>query len=94
MVPRYFGWSSYVEYLKAPKARPGWLRVDRVLGECGIAKDSPTGREQFVARMEAQRGANEVEFKKLKRGWYLGDKEFREELLSQMHEKRGAEHFG
>jgi putative transposase len=89
-----FPWSSYAEYLKAPKARPSWLRVDRVLGECGIPKDSPAGREQFAARTEARRGANEDEFKKLKRGWYFGDKEFREELLSQMHEKRGAEHFG
>jgi hypothetical protein len=89
-----YPWSSYVEYLKAPKVRPSWLRVDRVLGECGVPKDSPTGREQFAARMEARRGANEDEFKKLKRGWYLGDKTFREELLSQMHGKRGAEHFG
>ena len=70
------------------------MRVDRLLGECGIPKDSLTGREQFAARMEARRGANEDEFKRLKRGWYLGDKTFREELLSQMHGKRGAEHFG
>src|SRR5437762_277765 len=28
-----FRWSSYPQYLKAPKARCSWLRVDRVLGD-------------------------------------------------------------
>ena len=28
-----YGWSSYPEYLKGPRKRPGWLRVDRLLGE-------------------------------------------------------------
>src|SRR5256885_6104532 len=41
---REFGWSSYPDYLKEAKARPRWLRVDRVLGECGIPKDSAAGR--------------------------------------------------
>ena len=27
-------------------------------------------------------------------GWCLGSEEFREELLAQMHERKGAEHFG
>ena len=44
--------------------------------------------------MEARRAASEEEFQKLKRGWYLGDEEFRQELLSQMKGKRGTEHFG
>jgi REP element-mobilizing transposase RayT len=35
-------WSSYPAYL-SPKPRPSWLRVDRVLGEHGIERDSPTG---------------------------------------------------
>ena len=30
----------------------------------------------------------------MKRGWYLGDEEFREQLLGQMGGKRGREHFG
>jgi REP element-mobilizing transposase RayT len=39
-----FSWSSYPEYLKASGARPNWLRVDRLLGEHGILKDSAAGR--------------------------------------------------
>src|SRR3954469_189917 len=89
-----FRWSSYGDYLKEPKGRPAWLRVERVLGECGIPRDSAAGRRQFEQRMEARRGADESEFQKLKRGWYLGDEEFRQELLAQMDGKRGADHFG
>ena len=33
-------------------------------------------------------------FKGLRRGWFLGDKAFREELLEQMIERMGAEHYG
>src|SRR3974390_3934623 len=36
-----YRWSSYRQYLQAPSARPAWLRVDRLLGEWGIPKDSP-----------------------------------------------------
>src|SRR6266851_2474155 len=39
-----FGWSSYGEYLKPPSQRPKWLRMDRLLGEKGIPKDSAAGR--------------------------------------------------
>src|SRR6266567_6104769 len=44
--------------------------------------------------MEAQRASNEAEFEQFKRGWYVGDEEFRQKLLAQMKQKRGAEHFG
>ena len=36
-------WSSYPAYLAAPSRRPGWLPVDRLLGERGIPKDSVGG---------------------------------------------------
>ena len=51
-----FGWSSYPQYLAAPSRRPSWLRVDRLLGEWGIPKDSPAGRRVFEERMEWRRG--------------------------------------
>ena len=41
-----YRWSSYGYYLKAPAQRPSWLRVDRLLGEKGIAQDSEAGRPQ------------------------------------------------
>ena len=34
------------------------------------------------------------EFKPIQRGWCLGEETFREELLTQMSERVGAEHYG
>ena len=45
--------------------------------------------------MEERRGLEEgEEFKPIRRGWCLGEETFREELLPQMSERMGAEHFG
>jgi REP element-mobilizing transposase RayT len=49
---RSYRWSSFPEYLKRGSRRPGWLRVERLLGEHGIPKDSPAGRQAFAQRME------------------------------------------
>jgi len=90
-----FPWSSYLEYLKGPAARVPWLRVDRLLGEHGIPKDSPAGRAEFERRMELRRSTEDGKaFKPIVRGWALGSEEFRKELLAQMSERRGAEHYG
>ncbi|MEY2409917.1 MAG: REP-associated tyrosine transposase [Verrucomicrobiota bacterium] len=92
---RNFPWSSYCEYLKAPAGRPGWLRVDRLLGEMAIPKDSAAGRRQFAQSMEDRRGqVAGDDWRALRRGWYLGDQEFRDELLAQTHERSGVHHFG
>src|SRR5437870_5459695 len=70
-------WSSYGEYLKIPDRRVPWLRVDRLLGENGIPKDNQDGRKEFRARMEQRRWAQcPAEWKKIRRGWYLGDEQF------------------
>ena len=37
---------------------------------------------------------NGGEFRPIRRGWCLGDETFREELLAQMGERMGAEHYG
>ena len=45
--------------------------------------------------MEERRGAEEgEEFRRIRRGWCLGDETFRQDLLAQMSEQMGAEHFG
>src|SRR3974377_521031 len=43
-----FAWSSYGEDLKEAGQRPVWMRVDRLLGEKGIAGDTQAGRQQFA----------------------------------------------
>ncbi len=90
-----FRWSSFGEYLKPPAKRWQWLRVDRLLGEHGVPKDSDAGRREFESRMEIRRAVEDgQEFKTVLRGWCLGSEAFRKELLAQMSERRGAEHYG
>ena len=90
-----FRWSSYGEYLQVRGRRPAWLRVDRLLGEHGIPRDSEAGRDEFEKRMELRRKSEDgAEFAPVLRGWCLGSEAFRQELLAQMTEQRGAEHFG
>ncbi|MCL5096517.1 MAG: transposase [Candidatus Omnitrophica bacterium] len=90
-----FAWSSWPAYLLAPSKRPAWLRVDRLLGEWGIPKDSRAGRQRLEQALEERRGAEEgEEFKPIRRGWCLGEEAFRKELLAQMGERLGAEHYG
>ena len=90
-----FAWSSWPAYLWAPSKRPAWLRVDRLLGEHGIAKDSPAGRRELARRLETQRAEEETgEYQPIRRGWCLGGEAFREELLGKLSERRGVEHYG
>jgi putative transposase len=92
---RSFVWSSWPAYLLAPSQRPVWLRVDRLLGECGIPKDSPAGRRWLEQALEARRQEAEGPmFQPIRRGWCLGPETFRQELLARMSERMGAEHYG
>lgn len=92
---RAYRWSSWPEYLKRPGKRWAWLRVDRLLGENRIPLDSTAGRRQLEAVMEARRAAETgADYKRVRRGWCLGKESFRKELLGQMKERLGAEHYG
>ena len=91
---KVFPWSSYPDYLKAAAKRPGWLRVNRLLGEHRIAKDSAVGRAQFEDRMEQRRAAEDGrDYRAIRRGWCFGEKAFRKELLEQMAERVGEYHY-
>ena len=88
-------WSSYPAFLRPPGQRPAWLRVDRLLGEHGIPRDSAAGRRELARRMEQQRLEPDApEWKQIRRGWCLGDQEFRAELLEQMGARLGRHHGG
>ena len=91
-----YPWSSFGGYLAAPPHRPGWLRVDRLLGEHGIQQDTVAGRQAFEERMEARRAAesDEAEWRAIRRGWRLGPAEFKASLLERMAGKLGAHHAG
>lgn len=90
-----FRWSSYPAYLLPARKRPPWLRVDRLLGEHGLPIDTKATRREFTRRMEATRGAEtDEEWKAVRRGWCLGGREFREDLLKAMRGSVGMHHGG
>ncbi len=91
----HFPWSSYGQYLGAPSRRPAWLRVDRVLGEHAIAKDSPAGRREFGRQTEQKRAqATAADDRKIRQGENLGSAEFRQEFLEAAAKKAGPGHYG
>jgi hypothetical protein len=90
-----FRWSSYGEYLQPAGKRPAWLRVDRLLGEHGVPKDSAAGRKEFARQMERRRAEERgADYRLIRRGWCLGREEFRQELLAAAGERVGASHYG
>jgi len=92
---RDYRWSSWPEYLKSPAKRWAWLRVDRLLGEYRIPQDSAAGRRVLEQAVEERRAAESgADYKTIRRGWCFGEQTFRQELLAQMSERLGAEHYG
>jgi len=91
-----YPWSSFGLYLAAPEHRPGWLRVDRLFGEHGIQQDSAEGRHYFETRMEARRiePGDEEAMKVFRRGWCLGSKDFKNQMLEKIEGKLGEHHSG
>jgi putative transposase len=88
-----FGWSSWPEYLKPPEQRPRWLRVDRLLGELGIPQDSVAGREQLQRHLETRRVLEkDADYKIIRRGWCLGDAQFRRELMESVRTRATENH--
>lgn len=89
-----FRWSSYPLYVD-DHPKPAWLRIDRLLGEWRIPWDEPGAGRQFSAVMEARRqGELEKEFKPLRRGWCLGSKQFRADMLKYIEQQKGKWHYG
>jgi len=92
---RSYRWSSFSLIPLPAEQRPGWLRVDRLLGEHRIPRDSATGRQEFERRLEARRHQeSDKEFQSIRQGWCFGDDRFREELLAQVEGGAGASHYG
>jgi REP element-mobilizing transposase RayT len=91
-----YPWSSYPLYLAAREHRPSWLRVDRLMGEHGIDRDTSAGRQKFERQMERRR-LKELDpdvLEQFRRGWCMGGEAFRRERLEQMEDKVGQNHSG
>jgi hypothetical protein len=91
-----YPWSSYPLYLSAKRHRPGWVRVDRLLGEHGIERDTPLSRQEFERHMERRRleemGSESLE--SFRKDWCLGSETFRKECLEKTEDKLSDNHPG
>jgi len=91
-----YPWSRLVWVLATPNHRPGWMRVDRLLGEHGIAGDTAAGREELERRLAAQRLAEtDAEgLAVLRRAWCYGGEGFKRQMLERLAGKLGEHHAG
>ena len=87
---KQYRWSSYPHYLKPAAKGPTWLRRDRVLGSLGLTEKDGKGYEAYlegrVLELGSKAGRKELEkeWKRLRRGWYLGEKSFLEKLEDRL----------
>jgi len=93
---RQYALSSYIQYLGRRKLRPGWLAVDRVLGNLGLGDDA-RGRRRYEQYMEDRvaelrtatgKRALRKQWEPLRHGWYVGSEDFGETLIQNL--KRGV----
>jgi REP element-mobilizing transposase RayT len=89
-----FRWSSYPLYFDRSK-RPDWLYVDRVLGSYQL-QDDRRGQHEFgrmmrgrVLEVYLREQPHEVDeqWKHIRRGWCLGDEDFRREMEEKVDER-------
>jgi len=73
----------------------GLVASGAVVGGVWHPEGQSGGAAKLERALEARRGGEEGgEFKAIRRGWCLGEETFRKELLAQMSERLGPEHYG
>jgi putative transposase len=90
-------WSS-LWYLFRKGKRPACLRQDTGLYYAGHLTDSGAGRRAYVAYLDwlvqSDKARKEMKFEKLCRGWALGTREFKKELVETSGVSQGLQHGG
>ena len=91
---RGYRWSSYW-YLQHPAKRPAFMDLSGCLEASGGLSDTTAGRKKYrdyLAWLAADSGAQkELLFDRMCRGWAIGSKDFKKNLLSEESERRKAE---
>ena len=79
---RDYPWSSLPRYCGWKAKRPSWLEVDRVL-ESYCFEDNAVGRKAYMKYIEAKGLEDGESYEELRRGWCLGDGNFRQRMLDK-----------
>jgi putative transposase len=81
-----YRWSSFW-YLFNKRKRPPFMQVSSCLYYAGHLADTPAGRKKYQSYLDCLAESNaeqaQAKFKQLCRGWALGTKEFKGELLEK-----------
>jgi len=92
---RDYAWSSFPFYLLPPSRRTGWLRVDRLLGEHGLQRDTRDSRRELERILEARRvQETQPDDERIRGGWYLGEMPLRARLLEMIARGQTPSHAG
>ncbi|MHC4180369.1 MAG: transposase [Planctomycetota bacterium] len=95
-----YRFSSYPLYLEPQGRRPDWLCVDRVFAALGLP-DNARGRRAYADHLtERARQAStisgkrlqEKEWEDIRRGWCLGDENFRSRMKRRLDQLLGKHH--
>ncbi len=82
-------WSSAGWLSGMRRGRPDWLGWDRVYGELGLKTWRSSSRREYrkyLARRMAEIREEEPEWKRIRRGWCLGEPEFVERMKERLLE--------
>ena len=62
----------------------------------GFPKDSAAARQAFRRQLEARRESEleNPDWKAVRRGWFFGSEELKQELLARASKQVGAQHYG
>lgn len=92
----HYEWSSYPSYLSAARKRPQWLEVNRTFRVLGLGEDKAAVRRGYRAWLEGRviecrigsHAELEEKWRKIRRGWYLGNESFRDRLLDLLEKDK------
>jgi putative transposase len=89
-------WSSYPFYIAGSTGAPAWLCCQAVLDSLGVRHAQRKGYEAYmearVLELGIKAGRKELEeqWKVLRRGWYVGTREFGRDLEKQLDKARSG----
>lgn len=84
-----YPWSSYPYYIGSRRDQAAWLKVERVLASVTRTDDTVKSRRRYQRYMEKRTKPwinnqpdpdLQREWDSIRRGWYMGDEEFRDRL--------------
>jgi putative transposase len=79
-------WTS-LRWIVQPRLRAAWFRAEAALVHAGGLSDTPAGRRKYVEYLEwlaeNEPARKELNFERMSRGWVIGGKAFKQEVVGE-----------